>query len=409
MSREWLRSLGVRRESYDREVTEPMRVGIVGTGFAAGAHVDALSRIRTARVVGVLGSSSDRTRAAASRLGVEQAFGSIDELLGSVDAVHTCTPNDLHAPVTAAALDAGLHVLSEKPLGMDWAEAARLAERASRAASVTGVCFVYRHFPLVGEMRALLHEGADGPVHLAHGTYLQDWLLRPDDWNWRVESARGGTSRAMGDIGSHWVDLFQHVTGDLVTSVSAQIGRVYDTRVRPPEGERETFVSGSGRGEPVTVDTEDMALVLFRTASGVLGSVTISQVSAGWKNHLVLEVDAGEASFVWDQEEPNHLRIGRRDGSNRDVLRDPSQLTPAAARLTHFPGGHQEGWPDAFRNLFDDFYAAAAARRDGLVHEPSFASFDDAVRVQAVVEAVLRSNAGGGWVDVDAVLKEVAV
>jgi predicted dehydrogenase len=267
------------------------------------------------------------------------------------------------------------------------------------------VCFVYRHFPLVQEMRALLAEGADGPVHLAHGTYLQDWLLRRDDWNWRLSSSRAGASRAMGDIGSHWIDLLQHVTGDVVTSVHAQLERVHDTRIRPPEGGRETFASGGGAGEPVAVDTEDMALVLFRTASGIRGSVTISQVSAGWKNRLVLEVDAAEASFVWDQEEPNHLRIGRRDGANRDVLRDPSQLGPAAARLARYPAGHQEGWPDALRNLFDDFYRTIAGANDDV---RTLASFVEAARVQAVVEAVLRSDATGVWVEVDDVVKEVS-
>jgi predicted dehydrogenase len=386
-------------------MTSPLRVGIVGTGFAASAHLDALSRVHGAEVAGLLGSAPERTREAAARLHVDRAFGSLDELLGSVDVVHDCTPNDVHAEVTHAALDAGVHVLSEKPLGIDAAEASELASAASRTGLVTGVCFVYRHFPLVQEMRALLAEGADGPVHLAHGTYLQDWLLRRDDWNWRLSSSRAGASRAMGDIGSHWIDLLQHVTGDVVTSVHAQLERVHDTRIRPPEGGRETFASGGGAGEPVAVDTEDMALVLFRTASGIRGSVTISQVSAGWKNRLVLEVDAAEASFVWDQEEPNHLRIGRRDGANRDVLRDPSQLGPAAARLARYPAGHQEGWPDALRNLFDDFYRTIAGANDDV---RTLASFVEAARVQAVVEAVLRSDATGVWVEVDDVVKEVS-
>ncbi|TMK56890.1 MAG: Gfo/Idh/MocA family oxidoreductase [Actinobacteria bacterium] len=390
-------------------MTRPRRVGIVGTGFAAAAHLDALSRIPGAEAVGVLGSALSRTRAAAERFSVGRAFGSLEELLDGVDVVHNCTPNDVHAEVTLAALEAGVHVLSEKPLGIDAAAAARLAAAAASTNVVTGVCFVYRHFPLVQQMRALLDEGTNGPIHLVHGAYLQDWLLRPDDWNWRLESTRAGASRAMGDIGSHWIDLVQHVTGDLVTWVCAEVGRAHDMRLRPPEGEPETFASGGGDGQLTAVDTEDMALVLFRTASGVRGSVTVSQVSAGWKNHLVLEVDAAEASFVWDQEEPNRLRIGRRDRANRDVLRDPSLLAPAAARLAHFPGGHQEGWPDALRNLFEDFYAAVDAGTTGAQYAPTFASFSDAARVQAVVEAVLRSDATGVWVDVDDIVKEVSM
>jgi predicted dehydrogenase len=354
----------------------------------------------------VLASSPERTAAAAVRLGVD-TIGSLDQLLAA-DVVHNCTPNDVHASITEAALDAGVHVLSEKPLSYDASEAARLARAADAADVVTGVCFNYRHFPLVQELRSLLASGGDGPVHLLHGVYLQDWLLRPDDWNWRLDSTRAGASRATGDIGSHWIDLAQHVTGDVITSVTAQLGTLFDERMRPPEGDRQTFAQSDGRGTPMRVDTEDMAVALFKTQRGVLGSVTISQVSAGWKNHLVLEVDAGESSFVWDQEQPNDLRIGRRDGANRDVLRDPSQLRPEAARLSHFPAGHQEGWPDALRNLFIDFYAAVAAHRAGEPYERTFASFDEAARVQATVEAVVRSSASGTWVDVDEIVQEVS-
>jgi predicted dehydrogenase len=183
---------------------------------------------------------------------------------------------------------------------------------------------------------------------------------------------------------------------------------LFDERLRPPEGDRQTFAQGEGRGVAVRVDTEDMAVVLFTTERGVVGSVTVSQVSAGWKNHVLLEVDASESSFVWDQEEPNRLRIGRRDGANRDVLRDPSQLRPAAAALAHFPGGHQEGWPDALRNLFVDFYAAVYARRRGEPYDATFASFAEAARVQATVEAIVRSNTTGAWVDVDDIVREVS-
>jgi len=385
---------------------DPITVGIAGAGFAAGSHLDALRRLPNVRVTGVLASSRAHTVAAAERLGVD-AIESVDQLL-EADVVHNCTPNDVHASITHAALEAGVHVLSEKPLAYDATQAATLAKSAGDAGVVTGVCFNYRHFPLVQELRSLLASGGDGPVHLLHGAYLQDWLLRPDDWNWRLDSVRAGTSRATGDIGSHWIDLAQHVTGDVITSVTAHLGTLFEERIKPPEGDRQTFAQSDGTGTAMLVDTEDMAVVLFETQRGVLGSVTISQVSAGWKNHLVLEVDAGESSFVWDQEHPNGLRIGRRDGANRDVLRDPSQLRPEAARLAHFPAGHQEGWPDALRNLFIDFYGSVAAHRRGETYERTFASFDEAARVQATVEAVVRSGASGTWVAVDDIVQEVS-
>jgi predicted dehydrogenase len=385
----------------------PITVGIAGAGFAASSHIDALRRLGNVRIAGVLASSTERTDAAAERLGVDP-IGSLEQLLDA-DVVHNCTPNDVHASITEAALDAGVHVLSEKPLAFDASEAAKLAREADGARVVTGVCFNYRHFPLVQEMRGLLATGGDGPIHLVHGAYLQDWLLRRDDWNWRLDSARAGASRATGDIGSHWIDLAQHVTGDVITSVTARLGTLFEERIQPPEGDRQTFVQGDGHGTTRPVDTEDIAVVLFTTERGVLGSVTISQVSAGWKNHVLLEVDAGESSFVWDQEQPNDLRIGRRDGANRDVPRDPTQLKPEAARLAHFPAGHQEGWPDALRNLFIDFYSAVAAHGRGDAYEPTFASFADAARVQATVEAVVRSSGSGAWVDVDEIVREVSV
>src|SRR3954452_8663319 len=393
--------------SMDAPVTTPIRVGIAGAGFAAASHLDALRRLENVQIAGLLASSPERTQAAAERLRVPAA-GSLHPLLDA-DVVHNCTPNDVHASITTAALDAGVHVLSEKPLGFDASEATTLARAAGEAGVVTGVCFNYRHFPLVQQMRSLLDQGGDGPIHLVHGAYLQDWLLRQDDWNWRLESARGGTSRATGDIGSHWIDLAQHVTGDVIASVTARLGTLFDERGRAPTGDRQTFAQGDGDGTPMPVDTEDMAVVLFKTQRDVLGSVTISQVSAGWKNHLLLEVDAGESSFVWDQEQPNDLRIGRRDGANRDVLRDPSQLRPEAARLAPLPAGHQEGWPDALRNLFIDFYGAVAAHQRGEEYEHTFASFDEAARVQATVEAVVRSSASGTLVDCDESVREVSV
>jgi predicted dehydrogenase len=374
---------------------------IVGTGFAGTSHLDALRRSSNVRVAGVLGSTPERSAEAAARLGVERAYGSLDEMLADPDVtvVHNCTPNDLHAAVALATLDAGKHLVSEKPLGIDAAEAATLADRARDAASVTAVCFNYRHFPLIQELRSLLATGADGAIHMIHGGYLQDWLLQQDDWNWRLDSTKAGAARAVGDIGSHWIDLLQHVTGDRVVAVCAQLGRLYEERLRPTSPTR-TFEKGAGESERMPVDTEDMATVMMRFAGGAIGSCIISQVSAGRRNHLTLEIDAAEASFAWDQEGPNTLWIGRRDGANRQVLRDPALMSAAAAPLAHFPAGHQEGWPDSFRNLMIDAYAAVRANDRGEPYTPTFATFDEAWQVARVVEAILQSDGTGGWVQV---------
>jgi predicted dehydrogenase len=382
----------------------PLTAAIVGGGFAAGSHVDALRRVAGARPLGVVTSSPDRSRKAAARLGLDRAYGSLAELLEDeeVDVVHNCTPNRLHHAVTTAALEAGKHVLSEKPLAFDLAEAEDLVARARATDLVTGVCFTYRHFPLVQHARALLAAGAAGPVHLVHGAYLQDWLLRDDDWNWRLEAETGGTTRAVGDIGSHWIDLAQHVIGDEVVEVCARLGRLHDERWRP--GEVRTFerADGSDAGAPRTrlaVDTEDMATVMVRFRRGAIGACTISQVSPGKKNELTIEVDAS-VSLAWNQEEPNELRVGRRDGPDERIVRDPAILMHEAAPLAHYPPGHQEGWPDALRNLIADFYAAVRAGRDGDDGARTVGSFEEALQVARVVDAIVRSDRDRGWADV---------
>jgi predicted dehydrogenase len=375
-------------------------VGVVGAGFAARSHVDALRRIPGARIAGIAASTPERSRAVAAELGLEP-FDDYRSILedDAIDLVDDCTPNDLHLDVNEAALRAGKHLLSEKPLAMDSAQTGRLVELASSATTVTGVCFNYRHFPLVQQLRAELATGQHGSVRLLTGGYLQDWLLLDTDWNWRLDPARGGASRAVADIGSHWIDLVQHVTNDRVIDVCADLGRVHDVR-RRPVGEVQTFTAGDGRREPVTIGTEDHAAILFRTASGAHGAFAVSQVSAGRKNHLTVEIDTDRTAFAWDQEEPNTLWMGRRDAANETLVRDPGLLAPSAAPLAHYPGGHQEGWPDALRNLLADVVDAVRARRRQEHHDSTFASFADAHHTTMVVEAILASDRARGWVGV---------
>jgi len=387
------------RESGER----PLGAAIVGAGFAASSHLDALRRVEGVTPRGVLASSPERSREAADRLGVERAYGSQDDVLSdhTVDVVHNCTPNDLHHAITSAALAAGKHVLSEKPLGLDVREAGELADLARSSDLVTGVCFNYRHFPLVQHLRETIRSGAGGAVHLIHGAYLQDWLLFEDDWNWRLESEKAGSARAVGDIGSHWIDLIQHVTGDEVVAVCAQLARVHAQRSRP--GDVRTFERSQAGSETtrMEIDTDDAATVLLRFRTGATGACTISQVSAGKKNELAIELDAARESYSWNQEEPNVLRIGRRDAPNEDVLRDPSLLATEAAGLAHYPAGHQEGWPDALRNLLVDFYALVAAHGSGTPSATrTVATFDEALGVARVVDAIVQSDRDRGWVDV---------
>ena len=378
-----------------------IRVGVIGTGFAASSHVDALRRVVGVEPAAIAGRTAEGAAAAASALGIDRPVDDWRRLLDdpSIDAVHDCTPNHLHAEITTAALEAGKHLLSEKPLGMDSTETAELARRAAAAGVVTGVCFNYRHFPLVQEARSRL-AGEAGPPHLVRGGYLQDWLLDATDWNWRLDSSQGGATRAVGDIGSHWIDLVQHVTGRRLRRVYARLGRLHDVRTRPAAAEQTFGRAADAGGEAVEVDTEDFATAMFELDGGCPGVFTVSQVTPGARNRLTFEVDTRAACLAWDQERPNRLWIGRRDGSNEQLVRDPALLSKPAARLVHYPPGHQEGWPDALRNLLDDFYGAIRDRREA---PTTVASFADAHQVMQVVGAIAESGRTGEWIDVGGV------
>jgi predicted dehydrogenase len=358
----------------------------------------ALKRVPAARVAAVVASTPERAADAAARLGVDRSTADLGELLDdpSIDVIDNCTPNHLHAGITEAALAAGKHVLSEKPLAMDTEETARLVAAAERAGTVTGVCFNYRHFPLVQQARAML---AGRRTHMIRGGYLQDWLLHDDDWNWRLLTAEAGASRAVGDIGSHWIDLVTHITGRNVSRVYARLGRLHETR-RRPAATHATFERASGEGERLDVDTEDFATVLFDLEDGCPGVFSVSQVSPGMRNRLTVELDTPEATLAWNQEQPNQLWIGHRDRANEVLLRDPALLEPRAAALAHYPAGHEEGWPDALANLVSEFTEDVLAHGNGVRRDSLVATFADAHRVTATVEAIVESARTASWVDV---------
>jgi predicted dehydrogenase len=387
--------------------TTRIGVGVVGTGFAARAHLDALRRLPEVEIVAIAGSDAGRTRGLAAEHGA-RPYTSHLELLAdpAVQAVHTCTVNRRHFEVNRAALEHGKHVLSEKPLAISTDESAALVELAARAAErglVSGVCFNYRHYPMVAQIREMLRGGEHGAPHYVHGAYLQDWLLLQTDWNWRVDPCAGGPSRAVADIGSHWADLVQHVTGDVITEVFADLATLHPTRQRPAT-EGETFAAGDGHAaaESVAIDSEDHGAVLVRFAGGARGAFTLSQTSAGRKNGLRLQVDAAGAAFAWEQERPERAWVGRRSGPNLELVRDPATLHPRAARLARLPAGHPEGWSDALRNLIADFHAAVAARDAGAAHDGDVATFADGHARVAFVEAVMASHREQRWTPVGA-------
>jgi predicted dehydrogenase len=379
---------------------EALRCAVAGTGFAGRIHARS-ARLAGAHLVGVTASSTASAQRAAPEMQAERAFASSDEMVEAdgIDVVHICTPNHLHEPLALKALAAGKHVVVEKPVALDAAGAARIAEAAVAAGKVVAVPFVYRFHPTVREARARVAAGELGPLRLLHGSYQQDWLLSPDDASWRVDAALGGASRAFADIGSHWCDLVEFTSGCRVTRLLARTLTAHPERAVTAAGT--TFSAGSGgsgetggAGERRPVDTEDAVVVLFETDQGGIGSLVVSQVSAGRKNRLWFELDGDRAAVVFDQEHPESLWIGHRD---REVVvnRDPAHLAADAARLATLPAGHSQGYHDCFDLFVADAYAAIRGEApDGLP------LVDDGVRACRITDAVLASARSHSWTEV---------
>jgi predicted dehydrogenase len=372
-------------------------MGLVGPGFVGAHHIDAVRRLGYVDVVAVAASTDASARRKADALEVPKAYGSFEALVADPDVhvVHNTTPNYLHVPVILAALARGKHVISDKPLAMTAADARQLRDAANKAGVVHAVTFNYRGNPLVQQAREMIAAGELGPVHFIHGAYLQDWLLESTDFSWRLEPDKGGASSAVGDIGSHWCDLVQHVTGRRIVEVLADLTTVVQSRLKP-SGSVEAFARGGETArEEVKVRSEDLASILVRFDNGAKGCVSVGQVCAGHKNGLWFEVNGRQASVRWDQERQNELWIGRRDTANAVLAKDPSLLAPGARAYAHLPGGHQEAWADAFCNVMRDIYDVITGRRPENPRPPAFATFEDGYHSACVVDAVLESHRRG--------------
>jgi predicted dehydrogenase len=373
-----------------------LRAAIAGTGFIGKVHARSV-RLAGAELAGVAASSSESAQAAAAELEADRAFDSAEEMVREpgIDVVHICTPNHLHLPLAEAALAAGKHVICEKPLALDAAGAQRLVDVATDSGLHAAVPFVYRYYPTVREARERVGSGETGALRLLHGTYLQDWLLSPDDDNWRVDEQLGGASRTFADIGSHWCDLAEFVSGHRITRLSARLLTAVPERSSAPG--RQAFASDGAGGEARPVTTEDAALVQFETDGGAIGSVVVSQISAGRKNRLWIELDGAEEALAFDQEQPEELWCGRREAATI-LRRDPATLSPVAARFAFLPGGHPQGYADCFDAFVADFYngVRSGSAVDGMP------TFSDGLRAAHITDAVLASSRDERWVDVAA-------
>ena len=372
---------------------------VIGTGFIGTVHVEALRRIGI-QVRGVLGSTPERGAERAAALGVPRAYRSLDDLLAddSVEVVHVTSPNHLHVPQARAILEAGRHVVCEKPLAMTATESADLVARAADAGVANAVNFNIRFYPLHQHVREAIAQGDLGDVRFVTGHYFQDWLLLDTDWNWRLEPEKGGALRAVGDIGSHWLDLVTFLTGQPIVSVMADMATYVQVR-QQPRGPVETFSTERSTDTIAReMGTEDVASILLRFANGARGAVSVSQISAGRKNSLQWEIDGSLAAAAWDSETPDHLWLGHRERPNEVLMRNPALMTDAGRAAAALPGGHVEGFGDTFGALFRAVYADVAAGRPA--DRPRYATFADGHDEMLVGDAVAESARNGRWVDV---------
>jgi predicted dehydrogenase len=381
---------------------KPIKTAILGTGFIGRVHLDAVRRLESVEVAALADTNIEVARRLGAGFAIPTVAADYRTILHdpAIDAVHICTPNAEHYAMAKEALEAGKHVACEKPLATTVEEARELVALAAQKGLRNCVCHNLRYYPMVQQLRRMREAGELGEILSVQGAYSQDWLLYDTDWNWRIDSKVGGVSRCMADIGSHWFDMAEHVTGLRVSALCADLKTFHTTR-REPKHAIETFANKLLGPEDYIerpVDTEDYGAVIFHMGARTRGSVVASQAAAGRKNRCAIEVYGTKASAAWNQERPNELWIGRRDAANQLLLKDPSLLTPEARRYADLPGGHSEGYDDTTKQMFRRYYAAVGT--PGL--SPEYPQFADGLRQLTILKAELDSHRTRAWIDVPA-------
>jgi predicted dehydrogenase len=384
-------------------MTKKFKVGVIGVGFIGPAHMEAIRR-QGFEVAAIAENTQEQADQAAANLLVPKAYGNWEDLVKDpeIDVVHIASPNYLHYQQAKAALEAGKHVVCEKPLAMNTKQSSELVKLAKEKSLVNAVNFNIRFYPLAQEARARVQAGELGDrLYIIQGSYLQDWLLLDTDWNWRLEPELGGDLRAVADIGSHWMDLVTFITGSTILEVFADFETFIKVR-RKPTKKIDTFggkLEVDMEYEEKTIRTEDYAAVLLKFDNGARGMMAVSQVSSGRKNRLFFEINGSDSSLIWDSEKPNELLVGHRPQPNELIIKDPSLMHDASRWSAAYPGGHAEGFPDTFKQLQSAVYRYISAGE--YKAETNFPTFLDGHRTLAVDEAILQSAKNGKWVKVE--------
>ena len=368
---------------------------VIGAGFIGAAHVEALRRLGNVKVVALCDTFGAREKA--DRMNIELAYSDYEKMMDEVrpDAIHICTPNSTHYAIAKSAIGRGIHFVCEKPFTTTVEQAKELVKLAEEKGVTGAVNFHNRLYPITNEMRQIVAAGELGELFSAHGEYIQDWLLYETDYSWRLDSSQTGKTRAMADIGSHWIDLMEFVTGEKIRRVSATFRTVYPVR-KKPLAKVETFQTAKDTEyEPIPIDTEDEAALIFELTNGAIGNAIISMVYAGRKNTMTLHLAGSREALSWSSEDLNNLWIGHRERPNEQLTKDAALMHPASARLAGYPSGHIEGFPDAFKNVFREFY-------DSLDHpgDYSFARLTDGLRQMQLLDCLYQSATTHQWVEI---------
>jgi len=385
---------------------QKIKVGVIGAGLMGPIHIEALRRLGFVEVVALCDSNQKRVEKEARQLNIPKTYTDYRELLEDreIEVIHNCTPNFMHFEVNKAIMEKGKKVISEKPLGINSSESERLVEIAKKTGSFNAINFNYRYFPLNQQVKAMISKGELGKINIIQGHYLQDWLLYDTDYNWRLDPQVGGESFAVSDLGSHWLDLVQYITGLKITAIFADLRTIIPIRKYPKREEVLTFAKRKLKRENYVekeIKTEDYASLLLRFNNGARGVFTTSELCPGRKCRIFYEIDGSKCAVSWNHEKANQLWIGYRDKANEVLLRDPTLVYEQARPYIHYPGGHDEGWPDDIKNIFNNVYQFIRDGKDVFKDERNFPTFVDGHNVMLLVEAALKSNREQKWVEIE--------
>jgi predicted dehydrogenase len=379
---------------------DKIRVGLIGAGYIGLVHLEMLRRLGEVEVVALADSDPERVRAAADKFGIPRVYAKGEDLIDDpeVEVAHDCTPNFLHFGLNKRAIEAGKDVLSEKPLSLDSRESAELAELAEKHGALTAINFCYRYYPVVQEAAARVRSGALGDVRAFVGHFLQDWLFLETDYSWRLDPAIAGKANVVADLGSHWCDLVQFITGLKIVEVMAELHTCIPKRRKPKGGVLSFGAGAAGETEEVGISLDDYAALFLRLENGARGNFTTCQVAAGRKVDIEFQVFGSKESYAWSHVRPNALWIGHRERGNEIFYESSVLQAPGTRKYATLPTGHPMGYHDAVFNLFRDYYAALAAKRGGRSFSVTFPDFGTGHDAMRIIDAAVESNRLGRWV-----------